>query len=300
MNKLTAETFICAGRESVWRYTQSPELHKRWDLRFSDIDYLPRNGTDEPQRFRYARRLGLGIVIEGWGETTSRAQQKTSALRFGSADPKSLILEGGGFWAYEDEASGTRFSTVYDYVTRYGLIGRLLDVVLRPLMIWATRWSFDRLRIWIEEGTTPETSLRMWMGKVVTRCALGLIWVYEGVIPKNLFPSAGEVDLVRESGFYWPDPTRTLTALGIAEVVFGVWLLSGRAERAAAALSTIAVVGLSVLVCVTRPDALADPLGGISKNIALIACAIVVILLSPKTPLARRARPGRLADGSTR
>ena len=30
------ETLIQANIEDVWRHTQTPELHARWDLRFTD------------------------------------------------------------------------------------------------------------------------------------------------------------------------------------------------------------------------------------------------------------------------
>jgi hypothetical protein len=57
--------------------------------------------------------------------------------------------------------AGTRFITRYDYDTRFGAPGRVLDrLVFRPLLGWATAWSFDRLRLWLEEGIAPETALR--------------------------------------------------------------------------------------------------------------------------------------------
>src|SRR5437899_6028666 len=38
--KLTAETLIKSDRDTVWRLSQTPHLHTRWDLRFTDIEYL--------------------------------------------------------------------------------------------------------------------------------------------------------------------------------------------------------------------------------------------------------------------
>ena len=56
---------------------------------------------------------------------------------------------------------GVRFITRYDYEVRWGLIGRALDrLVVRPLMGWATAWSFDRLRLWIETGVEPRGAAR--------------------------------------------------------------------------------------------------------------------------------------------
>ena len=45
------EIRIRCGMDDLWRLTQTPELHRRWDLRFTDIEYLPRPDEAEPQRF---------------------------------------------------------------------------------------------------------------------------------------------------------------------------------------------------------------------------------------------------------
>ncbi|HYF65146.1 MAG TPA: hypothetical protein VD886_20130 [Herpetosiphonaceae bacterium] len=159
------EILIRGQMETLWQRTQAPELHQRWDLRFSSITYLPRPDPALPQRFRYATRIGFGLAISGEGETRAALPgargARTSALRFWSADPKSLISVGSGYWKYTPEAGGVRFVTRYDYQTRFGRPGRWLDrAVFRPLMGWGTAWSFDRLRLWIEEGVDPSVALR--------------------------------------------------------------------------------------------------------------------------------------------
>jgi hypothetical protein len=69
------EVLVRAPLETLWAHTQTPELHERWDLRFSRIDYLPQAHESEPQRFRYTTRVGLGrgrVVSNRRG----RAQQR--------------------------------------------------------------------------------------------------------------------------------------------------------------------------------------------------------------------------------
>ena len=289
--KLTAETTIHGEPETVWRLTQTPDQHARWDLRFTEIESLPKAGPGAPQRFRYATRIGGGLAIEGWGETMAQHDGRGSALRFGSSDPRSLIREGSGCWVYQPNGRDVHFSTVYDYTVRYGWLGRALDQALfRPLMIWATRWSFDRLRLWIEQGITPELALRLWLVKSIARVFLGLVWVLEGLVPKLLFVTPGEIDLVRRSGLFWPRPRLTLGVLGGLEILAGLWLISGCAERRSVLLASLAMLVLAGIVAITDPMALANPLGGISKNLGLLACAAAVWLLSPVTPSAHRAR----------
>lgn len=285
MYKLTAESLIAADEEAVWRYTQTPELHRRWDLRFTDIEMLPHDGSDAAKRFRYATRIGFGMAIVGWGETVGKPNAHSSALKFGSEDPKSLIIEGAGSWNYKKTDGGIHFSTIYDYTVRYGWFGKFFDaLIFRPIMIWATRWSFDRMRMWIEGIAGPETLLAAWTAKTAARLALGFCWIYEGLIPKILFVAPSEIDLVQHSNVFIGSAKETLFALGIVEIMFGIWLLCGKSERLAASVTTLFMIALSVLVLINEPNHLFDPMGGISKNIALIACALTVWLLAPYTP----------------
>lgn len=291
---IVAESSIRADVERVRRMAQTPEEHVRWDVRFTGIEYLPRADAAGPQKFRYSTRLGFGLSVEGWGETLESKGRDGSALRFGSDDAKSLIREGAGTWTYAQEGDRVRFRTVYDYRSRHGIPGRFVDRLLfRPVMAWATRWSFDRLRLWLETGLAPELAMRLWLLKRALALLLGLVWVLAGLVPKVLAVRAGEVALVESSGLWVGSPALTLAALGWAEVAAGLWLMSGFGERWAAALTTLGVVSLGALVSVLDPDAISDPYSGIVKNLGLVGCAIGILALSPLTPDASRARPAR-------
>lgn len=71
------ERLIDAPMERLWNATQRPEIHVRWDLRFTEIDYLPRAAENDPQRFLYATRIGFGLRIAGGRERgTVRAERR--------------------------------------------------------------------------------------------------------------------------------------------------------------------------------------------------------------------------------
>ena len=158
---VAVEILVRADPDRIWRLTQDPALHQRWDLRFSRIAYAERAPGDEAQRFGYERSLLPGVVIRGWGETRGERHRPdglaASALSFGSEQRRSLIREGSGYWRYAPTPDGVLFSTRYDYTPRWGLAGRALDrLLVRRLMAWGTAWSFDRLRLWAEQGKPPE------------------------------------------------------------------------------------------------------------------------------------------------
>ncbi|MEV6522358.1 hypothetical protein AB0M43_10485 [Longispora sp. NPDC051575] len=177
------ETLVRADLDDLWRHTQEPDRHQRWDLRFTWIEYLPRADADAPQEFRYAVRLAPGVTVDGTGATVGDRHgaggSRTSALVFGSDHPLSLIRSGSGYWRYVPTPDGIRFLTGYDYRPRWGTAGRLADALFRPVMGWGTAWSFDRLRLWLENGTPPETSLRRALLDVAGRLvAVGAAWMF--------------------------------------------------------------------------------------------------------------------------
>jgi uncharacterized membrane protein YphA (DoxX/SURF4 family) len=116
--------------------------------------------------------------------------------------------------------------------------------------------------------------------KVVARSALGLIWFYEGIVPKLLFLRVDQIDLVQRSGLVWRSPEWTLHAIGVAQIAVGLWLLGGVAERAAALVATAWMCVLIVLVASGVPALLTDPYGALVKDLSLIASAYTVWVLS--------------------
>ncbi|NQX12928.1 SRPBCC family protein [Microbacteriaceae bacterium VKM Ac-2855] len=140
----------------MWDATQDPREHVRWDVRFSEIVPEPVE-RGAAAHFTYVRRSpvhdvhGRGVSI---GDRWQAGGGRTSALRFATDDRLSPIRSGRGYWRYVPTADGrTRFITGYDYEAGWGV----LDLAVRPLLGWATAWSFDRLRIWLEGGAEPES-----------------------------------------------------------------------------------------------------------------------------------------------
>ena len=124
---------------------------------------------------------------------------------------------------------------------------------------------------------------RVWLTKVSARVALGIVWFYEGLVPKILFVRADELELVRKSGLVWHSPEWTLLVMGIAQIAVGVWLLAGWAEKWAVTIATGWMCILILLVAGGNPGMLTDPYGALVKDFCLLACAITVWLLADST-----------------
>jgi hypothetical protein len=283
------EILISSGVDEVWRRTQVPELHELWDLRFTGIQYLPKQSEDEPQRFLYSTRIGFGMNIHGEGESTGTREDttgiRTSALKFGSSDPKSLIEEGSGYWRYVPTQNGTRFLTWYDYRTRYGAAGRLIDrIFFRPLIGWATAWSFDRLRLWIERGIPPKITLRLASIHALARLGIAFIWLWQGLIPKLLFPSYDDLAMTGAAGL----PIAFLPFIGIFELVLAAATLALWRWRKFFLFNALAMIAALVIVAVNSPSYLVAAFNPVTLNGAMILLSFIGYLSAADLPTASR------------
>ena len=286
------ETAIRSSMDEVWRMTQTPNLHQRWDLRFTSITYLERSNEAEPRRFRYATRIGCGVEIEGWGETAGEKEAdgtRSSALRFGSEDPRSLIHSGSGYWKYELIQGGVRFLTLYDYEVRWGRIGRAIDrLVLRPIMGWATAWSFDRLRLWIETGVDPRHAARSALVNAVSACTIALVWLWQGIVPKLLGPHPDELAMLLEAGVSEGWTRWGALIIGALETAFGLAFvpLSRRRWPWLLTIAFLCAATLNVLAC--SPHRTLGAFGPITLNLLMATLAAVGLLSLEAAPCARR------------
>jgi hypothetical protein len=283
------ERLINAPMDALWNATQQPDVHERWDLRFTEIRYLPRASDTEPQRFLYATRIGLGLRIAGEGESVGQAERggdRTSALRFWSDDRKSLIRKGSGYWRYAPTQTGIRFITQYDYETRFGIAGRALDLVFRPLLGWATAWSFDRLRLWLERGAEPEATLERSVVHWIGRGALAFIWLYHGIVPKLLAP-AGEIDLSVRTGVPVSLGPAFVIAAAVFEIALGLGLLFARDPRPLLVLSGVLGIGLALATSIRTPELLVAPFQPLTLGVAMAGLAAIAFRSYGDLPAAR-------------
>jgi uncharacterized membrane protein YphA (DoxX/SURF4 family) len=287
------ETFIQAPLDRLWQHTQEPDLHAQWDLRFTSIEYLPKN-AGEPQRFRYATRIGFGMEIAGTGETVGECQrpagERSSSLKFESHDPRSLIREGAGYWKYIPAENGVRFLTWYDYRTRCGCLGAFVDrVVFRPLMGWATAWSFDRLRLWVEQGVPPGVALRQFLIHACARIALIAVFAYHGLVPKLWLRHADELTMLSDAGVSAATAPIVLQGVGIAELLLAFCLLVAWRRRWPAVLVLILMSVATLTVAVFSPHFFGGAFNPATLNISVAALAMIDWLTNSKqTPSAAR------------
>ena len=277
------EILIRAPMDTLWAHTQTPQLHERWDLRFSQIHYLPRASEAEPQRFRYATRIGFGLEIAGEGESVGERDltngSRSSALKFSSSDPRSIIREGSGYWKYIPTTDGIRFLTWYDYRTRFGAAGALFDrFAFRPLMGWATAWSFDRLRLWLEGGVDPAQAMRQTMIHAVARVGLAAIFAYQGLVPKLIARHADEMALIRGGGIPLEAAGTALVSIGVAEIVLALCILFFWRSRWPPLICAGLMVLATLDVAAIAPRYLVAAFNPVTLNLGVFCLAVIDLI----------------------
>lgn len=287
------EILVRAPMDALWAHTQTPVLHERWDLRFSEIDYLPRIDDRSPQRFRYATRIGFGLAVSGEGETTGQRDlpdgTSTSALRFTSDARLSIIREGSGYWKYIPARDGVRFLTWYDYRTRFGAVGAVADRwIFRPLIGWATAWSFDRLRLWLEKRIDPRVAVRHTLIHLVARVALAAVLAYQGIVPKLLVRHGDEIAMIGAAGVPTSLRLAAVAALGFAELAMAVVLLVAWARSWPAWLLLAAIPIATSVVALSSPASFEAAFNPFSLNLSVAALAAIDLLVIARVPSAGR------------
>jgi len=285
------ESLIRTDIEALWSATQEPSTHSRWDMRFGEIAYLPAvAGT--PQQFTYATNV-LGMRISGKGETLGDKDRpdgsRWSGLKFWAADPRSIISAGAGYWRYVPTHDGIRFLTRYDYRTRWGSFGRVLDRwIFRPVFGWATAWSFDRLRIWLEDGITPERSAGQYLAHMSAVAGLAGVWIYQGLVPKLICIDPEEVRIWTRIGLKSKPARHLVRVIGAAEVAAGILTVQGHRRSGLLLATAVAMPILAVGAAITDRKLMTKAFNPVSLNLSMAALAVAGFLTRSGIPSGRR------------
>lgn len=290
--------------DALWDATQDPAQHQRWDVRFGAIKYSERK-VGQPQRFTYSTTVMRGVTIGGTGESLgdrNRADgSRWSGLKFWADDRRSLLAAGAGYWKYVPTDGGIRFITRYDYRTRWGAVGRLLDrVLVRPLFGRATAWSFDRLRLWLEKGIPPEQSRNQWLSHAVGVAGLVGVWLYQGLVPKLWKVDAGEVALWQHTAGLTVSAARSAVRVaGALEAAFGLVILANSNRRWPFVVTALSMPALAAGAWVADAPSFSRAFNPASLNWAVAALALVCLTNHADRPSARlplRTAPDQQPD----
>lgn len=286
------ETVIDSSIEEVWHYTQQPDLHEQWDLRFTSITYNEKQHADAPQTFTYTTKIMPGLSVSGWGESKGTHEKasgvKTSSLHFGTPQQISPTKEGRGYWQYIPNGDRVTFLTQYDYDVRFGQFGQVFDQLFRPVIGWATALSFNVLARWIEAGEKPATQYRRFFSYYLLCFLFSFTWLYQGFIPKVLMKHPLEIDMLKNlSPLSLGQASTAIIAIGVLEIIIGILFLVPKLQPLLLKAQIMLFPFLTLSAIIAAPSVATDPFNVVTLNIGLWIASIIAILLTKELPTAK-------------
>jgi hypothetical protein len=161
-------------------------------------------------------------------------------------------------------------------------------MAFRPLLGWATAWSFDRLRLWIERGVAPASSLRASVVYALARGSIALIWLYHGLVPKLLTHQATEALMLTRAGVAPETAAALVNVAGAVEIGLGLLMLLAWRWR----WPLLLTIGLMVAALAGSlrytPELVVAAFNPVSLNLAVSALAAIAYGIAADVPSARR------------
>jgi hypothetical protein len=157
-------------------------------------------------------------------------------------------------------------------------------IFFQPLIGWATAWSFDRLRLWIERGIPPQVSLRFVLIHAFARLGIAFIWLWQGLMPKLLFPSVDEQTMLMAAGL----PVSLLPFIGALELALAAAALAFWRWRGFFLLNALAMIVALATVALSSPAYLVTAFNPVTLNVATLLLSFIGYLASTDLPSASR------------
>lgn len=106
---------------------------------------------------------------------------------------------------------------------------------------------------------------------------LAFLWIYQGLLPKLVFPSTFDIQVWQFLGFNADLATVFVRLSGGAEILFGCAFLIWQRSRYVHYLSIIGLIGLLLLSAILAPSQLIGAFNPVIMNIAMSVLSVVAL-----------------------
>jgi hypothetical protein len=106
---------------------------------------------------------------------------------------------------------------------------------------------------------------------------LGLLWLYQGLVPKIIFPNTGELDMLRLSGIFMGNEKKVVMIIGVIEIIFGLNLLLVKSKNLHY-INIIALIILGIGAAFTMPSSYTFPFNPFSLNLSMIGLSVITLM----------------------
>jgi hypothetical protein len=113
---------------------------------------------------------------------------------------------------------------------------------------------------------------------IMARGSLAAVWIYQGLVPKVLFPNTGELEIFRSTGILPGKELTGVVALGVAQALLGLFHFAAWKSRVPlwVGLGFLAILGVGGLIA--RPDLFILPFNPTSLILMMVALTAIDML----------------------
>lgn len=146
MSRVEDSVEIAARPETIWDYVQDYHHRREWDTTVTSWE--PATGDRIGKGVTVRARSAGPLPFEYEAVYVSFEPYRVSAVKMTRPIGNVPFARSAGSWRYQDAGDGrTRFSMTLEYKLKWGLFGRLLDVMLmRPAIQRSIRTSLANLK----------------------------------------------------------------------------------------------------------------------------------------------------------
>lgn len=119
---------------------------------------------------------------------------------------------------------------------------------------------------------------------LLIQSSLGLLWIYQGLIPKLYFQAADEIRIWQLQGLAQPLIVPLVQLSGGAEIIFGVLLCIFKQAKILHQLNILALLSLSLLLLWLDPRYFSQAFNPFVMNLAMITLSILALQLRNLQP----------------
>jgi hypothetical protein len=112
---------------------------------------------------------------------------------------------------------------------------------------------------------------------ILCRFTLACSWIYQGVVPKIVCQSQGEIDLMGHLIPVYQWACQAVTWIGAGEIVFGLLLLVAPWTWVFW-LNMVTLIGLLFFVALFEPAMFTLPFNPLTLNLSLIALSLIAVI----------------------
>ncbi len=165
--------------------------------------------------------------------------------------------------------------------------------MFRPLLGWATAWSFDALKLWLEKGLHPRLLIRRTMTYWLVCFLFAFVWMYQGIVPKLVFTHSEEVKMLSVMVGSTEHSVFVLKIIGLLEIIFGVLWLLPFPKRKVFVVHIFMLIVLTIAAGFTNIVSFTEPFNPITLNVLLMGLSIVGYINSFDLPSAKNCKRKR-------